>query len=65
MHIKSKDINMDNSSKKIVIGMKILNLNAYFFFYQYVMKSLKQIMILWFTPESDVEEPKYIYLQVE
>lgn len=42
--------------------MKIFYLYTYPFLSQHVVKLLKQIMIFWFTPESDMVEPKYIYL---
>ncbi len=46
IHVKSNDMSLNNSSIKIITGMEILILHAYFFLSKHVMKSLKRIMIL-------------------
>lgn len=65
IYVKSNDMSLDNSSKKIITDIKIFNLYAYLFLSQYTIKLLKKIIILWFALESNVKEPKYIYLQVK
>lgn len=45
MQAKTNDISLDNSFKKIVTDIEILNFYTYFFLSQYIVKSLKQIMI--------------------
>lgn len=62
---KGNNLSLNNDFKRNVIGIKILDLHSYSFLSQYIMKSVKQIMILRFALKSNVKELKYIHFQVE